>query len=78
MRHPGSPASPVSGSPRDDGCGFVIRVVEDLDLETVAGPIQLAHGIDDAFRDVALVVDGDLDAQPRLGSARDQLALPRP
>ena len=62
---------PVGDAPaRDERC-LVVRVVEDLHLEPFPGPIHLAYGIDDAFGDVAFVVDRDLHADVVLISARD-------
>ena len=41
--------------------GFVGGVVEELDLEAVAGVIELAAGLDEAFDDELLVIAGELD-----------------
>src|SRR5438876_7170111 len=67
-----SPPSPVRNSSGEDGGCLVIGVVEDLDLEEGGGPVQLTDRVEDAFRDVAFVVDRDLDAQPRLRAACNQ------
>ena len=49
----------------DDGAGdvdgFVGGVVEELDLEAVAGIVETAAGFDEAVDDELLVEDGELD-----------------
>ena len=52
--------------------GLVRRVVQHLDLEQVAGIVDLADGIDQAVRDVHLVEDGELDGDPRQHLRRRQ------
>ena len=58
-------APPASHPYSKDQDGLVVRIVEHLDLETVARPVDAAYGVEYALRDVALVVDGQLDANPR-------------
>src|SRR6267143_6085391 len=53
-------APPVRRTPADDGEGLIVRIVEQLDLQPVGGPLHRAHGIDDPLGDVALVVDRNL------------------
>ena len=57
-----SAAPPVRHAPGDDLRRLVVRVVEDLHLEAVARPFDGADRIDYAFRDITLVVDGELHA----------------
>ncbi|MDE2761242.1 MAG: hypothetical protein OXQ94_09550 [Gemmatimonadota bacterium] len=52
---------PLAGAPPRDGGGVVGGIVEDLDLEEVAGVREAAGGVDEAHDDVFLVVDGELD-----------------
>ena len=52
---------PLAGTPLGKGGGVVGGVVEDLDLEEVAGVGEAAGGVDEALDDVLLVVDGELD-----------------
>ena len=49
---------PFAGSPPGKGGGVVGGVVEDLDLEEVAGVGEAAGGVYEALDDVLLVVDG--------------------
>jgi hypothetical protein len=72
MGHGDSAATPVLSSPRDDGNSVIVRVVENLDLESLAWPIQLAHSVKDALGHVALVVDRHLDTDPGFVSVRDR------
>ena len=46
---------------RGDGDGLVGGVVEELDLEAVAGVVEAAAGVEEAVDDELLVVDGELD-----------------
>jgi hypothetical protein len=48
--------------------GLVGGVVEDLDLEAVAGIVEAAAGVDEAVDDELLVEDGELDGDE--GAAR--------
>ncbi|MDE2974995.1 MAG: hypothetical protein OXU64_09820 [Gemmatimonadota bacterium] len=58
---------PVPGAPPGEGGGLVGGVVENLDLEEVAGVGEAAGGVDEALDDVPLVVDGKLDGDFGLG-----------
>jgi hypothetical protein len=49
----------------DDPDRLVVRIVEHLDLEPVAGVVQRSRGADQARGDGALVVDGSWDRDPR-------------
>ena len=55
----------AGGVAGDDGAGdfdgLVGGVVEELDLEAVAGVVEAAAGVDEAVDDELLVVDGELD-----------------
>ena len=62
-----APPPPLAGAPPGEGGGFVGGVVEDLDLEEVAGVGEAAGGIDEALDDVPLVVDGELDGDGGVG-----------
>ena len=48
-----------------DGGGLVGGVVEELDLEAVAGVVEAAAGVDQAGDDELLVEDGELDGYER-------------
>ena len=52
---------PLAGARPGEGGGVVGGVVEDLDLEEVAGVGEAAGGVDEALDDVLFVVDGELD-----------------
>lgn len=45
--------------------GFVGRIVEDLNLESIARPFNLGHGVDQTTDDRRLVVDGKLNGHLR-------------
>lgn len=65
-----APAAPLAGAlPGEDG-GVVGGIVEDLDLEEVAGVREAAGGIDEALDDELLVVDGQLDGDAGTGGRR--------
>ena len=58
---------PLAGPlPGEDG-GVVGGIVEDLDLEKVAGMRKAAGSVDEALDDVPLVVDGELDRDAGVG-----------
>jgi hypothetical protein len=59
--------------PGDDRDSVIVRVVEDLDLESLTWPVQLAHCVENALGHIPLVVDRHLDADPWFLSARDWL-----
>ena len=62
-------APPPGGHPGgDDGDGLVVGVVENLDLQPLARPVQRRSGVDHPLGDVALVVDRQLDGDE--GEAR--------
>ena len=61
-----SPA-PLVGALAGEGGGVVGGVVEDLDLEEVAGVGEPAGGVDEALDDVLFVVDGELDGDGGVG-----------
>ncbi len=67
-------APPVRRAPAHDGEGLVVRIVEQLDLQPLARPLDRAHGIDDPLSDVPLVVDRDLHTDVGLGANRDRCA----
>src|SRR5258708_21086413 len=67
-----SATAPVGRAAGDDRDGVVIRVVKDLDLQSLARPVQLTHRVQDALGDVALVVDRHLDADHWLLAASAQ------
>lgn len=52
---------PFVGALPGQGGGVVGGVVEDLDLEEVAGVGEAAGGVDEALDDVFFIVDGELD-----------------
>ena len=58
---------PFVGALPGEGGGVVGGVVEDLDLEEVAGVGEAAGGVDEALDDVRLVVDGELDGDAGAG-----------
>ncbi len=58
---------PLVGALAGEGGGVVGGVVEDLDLEEVAGVGEAAGGVDEALDDVRLVVDGQLDGDAGVG-----------
>lgn len=58
---------PFVGAPPGAGGGVVGGVVEDLDLEEVAGVGEAAGGVDEALDNVRLVVDGKLDGDAGVG-----------
>ena len=58
---------PFVGALPGDGGGIVGGVVEDLDLEEVAGVGEAAGGVDEALDDVLFVVDGELDGDGGVG-----------
>lgn len=64
-----APPPPLVGAPPGEGGGLVGGVVEDLDLEEVAGVGEAAGGVDEALDDVPLVVDGELDGDGGEGGA---------
>jgi hypothetical protein len=68
---------PMGSAPRDDGSRVVVRVVENLDFESITRPIEHADRIENAFCDVALVVDRHLDADARLVFRNEEVTLPR-
>jgi len=57
----------------DDRNGVVVRIVEDLDLQSLARPIQGAHSVKDPIGHIAFVVDRHLDADARLPPRGDRL-----
>ena len=61
-----SPA-PFVGAVAGDGGGIVGGVVEDLDLEEVAGVGEPAGSVDEALDDVLFVVNGELDGDGGAG-----------
>ena len=58
---------PLKGALPGQGGGFVGGVVEDLDLEQVAGVGEAAGRVDEALDDVLLVIDGELDGDAGVG-----------
>src|SRR4029077_12395377 len=72
MRDIPSTPAPVGRAKRDDRSGLVIGIVEDLDLQQIAWPVQPADRVEHAFRDIALVVDRNLDANQLLSTGVDQ------
>ena len=62
-----APPPPLAGAQPGQGGGLVGGVVEDLDLEEVAGVGEAAGGVDEALDDVPLVVDGELDGDGGMG-----------
>src|SRR5712664_3996268 len=73
-----SATAPVGRAAGDDRDGVVIRVVKDLDLQSLARPVQLTHRVQDALGDVALVVDRHLDADHWLVAASERRNQVRP
>tara|TARA_Y100001968_G_scaffold332115_1_gene389100 strand:+ start:3139 stop:3516 length:378 start_codon:yes stop_codon:yes gene_type:complete len=52
----------IHGAPLGDYLeGLVVGVIEDLDLQLVSGPLKGCDRIDQPFRHMPLVVDGQLD-----------------
>ncbi len=62
-----APPPPLAGALTGQGGGLVGGVVEDLDLEEVAGVGEAAGGVDEALDDVPLVVGGELDGDGGVG-----------
>jgi hypothetical protein len=60
-RHAGEAGSVALNDLAGDDGGLVGGVIEDLDLEAVAGIIQTATGVDEPVDDELLVKDGQLD-----------------
>ena len=58
---------PLVGALPGQGGGLVGGVVEDLDLEKVAGVGDAAGGVDEALDDVPFVVGGELDGDAGVG-----------
>ena len=73
MTHGDSLAPPVGRTAGDYRDGLVVRIVEHLNLESIARPVKLAHRIEHPLGHVALVVDRHLDADSRLASLEDRL-----
>src|SRR5258708_29678373 len=73
-----SATAPVGRAAGDDRDGVVIRVVKDLDLQSLARPVQLTHRVQDALGDVALVVDRHLDADHWLAAPAERGKQGRP
>ena len=65
MLHCNAPGSPPLGQRLRDAGGAVGGVVQDLHVEAVTGIILPARRIHEPFDDVELVVDGQLDCNPR-------------
>src|SRR6266516_2665296 len=63
---------PVRDAPGENLDRLVVGVVENLDLEAVARPVDGADGVEDPLRDVPLVVDGQLNADAWLVGGQDR------
>ena len=72
LSHRNSLATPVQDPARDDRRGLVIGIVEHLDLELLARPVQRTNGVQDTLGDVAFVVYRHLNAHPWLASWLDR------
>jgi len=60
---------------------FVVRIVQDLNLQTVAPPIERGSRVNQSFDDIQFVVDGQLDRDARhVGQCgrRDRLGASAP
>ena len=55
-------AAPLRDTTGENADRLVVGVIEHLDLKPIARPVDCADRVDDTLDDVALVVDGDLDA----------------
>ena len=62
----------------DDRERLVVRVVEDLHLEKITWPLQLAHRVEDALGYIPFVVDRYLHADSRLRSNGSRVIHARP
>ena len=69
---PQAAPAPVTHPAGDDLGGVVVGVVQDLDLQPRARPVQGAGGVDHALGHVALVVDRKLHADRRLAAVGER------
>src|SRR2546430_7138681 len=62
-------AAPLRDAAGENADRLVVGVIEHLDLKPIARPVDCADRVDDTLDDVALVVDGDLDADAWLAGS---------